>query len=492
MGAIANNWEDKLKNEILKEAFLEATSERKIEFIVNDKQNSYWDVNFKNGAVVVSHKKSIANISNLEYFDLAPKIPSPGLPLVTKMNLNSEQNQQHLQDNLEKINKATGENDWSFEADFAAIFPQLDKNSQDRLGDIYYREAMGALASCLEKKLQSETVKEAFNEAASAHKIIFRVNDKSPNYWNIKFENGNVVVDHKKSIANISNLEYYDLEKVIPTPGLSLVVKLDIEKYKEKLDEKLAELSQITGNDWAVEIDFDAIVPQLDEYARNSIGNIYYGQAFPALVSCIKTKLESESVKEAFNEATSERKVIFKVNDKQPSYWNIAFQNGSLVVSHKKSIANISNLEYYNLEEIIPVPGTFPLVAKLNIEKNRPVLDEHLQKISEATGQEYTFDDACLEALYPKLEDHSKARIGDVILKESMGYLAANLTKALKDEMVLEAFNEIATAHQITYKHQNPTPNYWAISFKDGVVVVSFQACANLSNLEYLNIESLL
>jgi len=412
---------------------------------------------------------------------------------VTKLNLNSEDNQTALRENLEKINKATGVDDWSLEVDFPAVLPLLDKYNQDKIGDLYYQNVLGSIAKCIEGQMKSETVKEAFNEATSAHKIVFRVNDKNPDYWKIKFENGEVIVEHKKSIANISNLEYYALEKIIPVPGLRLVVKLDLEKYRPTLDENLEIISQATGSgDWTFEADFDAICTQLDQYNQDNIGQLYYQNVMGSLAKCIKNKLESETVKEAFNEATSEKKVIIKVNDKQAKYWIIAFQNGALVVSHKKSIANISELEYYNLEEIIPVPGAFSLVAKLSIETSRPKLEEHMQAISTATGQEYTFDDACLETIYPKLNDYNKARIGPLMLDDVMSKLAANLTKSLKDEMVLEAFNEVATAHQVTFRHQNPTKNYWDISLKDGAIIVSFQDIANISNLEYFNIEPLL
>lgn len=98
-----------MKNELLKEAFIEATTSKRIEILCNDKLKDYWDIQFKDGGIIISHKKQIANISNLEYFDLAPIIPSPGIPLVAKVNLNNEKNQTKLQENLEKINTATGQ-----------------------------------------------------------------------------------------------------------------------------------------------------------------------------------------------------------------------------------------------------------------------------------------------------------------------------------------------------------------------------------------------
>lgn len=102
----------------------------------------------------------------------------------------------------------------------------------------------------------------------------------------MKFENGDLVVEHKKQIANISNLEYYDLEKIIPSPGLSLITKLNLEKNKEKLEEHLQELAEAVGNgEWALEVDFLSIVPQLDSNTQERVGDIYYQNVLHNLVS---------------------------------------------------------------------------------------------------------------------------------------------------------------------------------------------------------------
>jgi len=326
-----------------------------------------------------------------------------------------------------------------------------------------------------------------------ATKLFFKVNDKAPDYWQIKFQDGDLVVEHKKTIANLSSLEYFNLEAVIPSPGLSLVTKLNLEKNREKLEEHLQAIANIVGTgEWAFEADFLSLVPQLQQNSVERLGDIYYDQAMGYLVENFKKKLQQETTKEAFQEATSERKITFLINDKQNDYWEIAFKNGAVVVTHKKVIANLSSLEYFDIEKVLPVPGTFSLIAKLNMEQNREKLQENLERITKATGQEYTFDDASLEAVYSKLNDNNKERIGSLIYDQVLGYLASNFERSLKDEMVLEAFNEIATSHMITVEHKNPTPNYWAISFKNGNIVLTFQDMANLSAVEWFNIEPLL
>jgi len=259
------------------------------------------------------------------------------------------------------------------------------------------------------------------------------------------------------------------------------------------LDEALEEIAKATGTgDWSVEVDFEANLKQLDKYSQDHIGEIYYEQAIPNLAKNIKRNLESETIKEAFNEATSERKISIVVNDKQNGYWELTFKNGGLILSHKKSIANLSTIEYLELAKLIPVPGTLSLVAKLDIEKNREKLEEALQKIKEATGEDYSFDEASLEAIYPKLDKYNQERIGSTFYGDVLGNLAKNFERALKDDMVKEAFNEIATAHQVTVRCNPKLKGYWDIAFENGVVVVTFREIANISTIEYFNIEPLL
>jgi len=356
---------------------------------------------------------------------------------------------------------------------------------------------MSLLASNLEKVCKEETVKEAFIEATPENKIIFRVNDKIQTYWDCVFENGCLVIQHKKNIANVHELEYFNLIAIIPTPGLPLVTRLSLESHRKHMEENLEQITLLTGTgEWSFEADFEKIISQVpDKNFQNQIGDMYYNTCLSNVVGNLKRCLQSEITKEAFNEATSERKIIFRVNEKMKSYWEFLFENGALVLQHTKNICNIHEIEYFAIEKVIPVPGVFSLVARLEIEKHREFLQEALEKIKAATGEEYSFDEACLETLHKKIDPAHASQLGSIFLKSALANLASNLEKALKDDMVKEAFNEVATAHQITFAvDTNPKSNaWWSLAFQNGVVVVTCKpGIANMHELEYLNIEKLL
>jgi len=399
-----------------------------------------------------------------------------------------------LEQNLQKINTATGESDWSVEVDFEKILPLLDARTQNTVGDLYYSNALEFLATNIEKALQVETIKEAFNEATSQHKIIFRVDDKAPSYWNIKFESGAVVVSHKKNIANLYELGSIQLADIIPSPGLPLITRLNVEQSRERLEENLEKIRTITGeSDWAVEVDFEKAIKASPNQLK-TIGTLYYSDVLDYLVQNLQRTLANETTKEAFLEATSQRKIIIRVseNPKETNYWKLIFENGSLVIQYKKDIANLYEVGSFNLAAVMPVPGVLTLLARLNIQESQERLQEHLEVIKQATGEEYSVDDACLEACFKAMEENNKNRVGATLLDSAMEQLASNIKKSLADEMVKEAFNETATAHQITFR-PDPKVNYWQIKFENGMVVVLFNPrISNLYELGSYNIEKLL
>jgi len=311
------------------------------------------------------------------------------------------------------------------------------------------------------------------------------VEDKKVNaYWTVKFEDGALAVTHKKNICNVYELGSYNLEDIIPSPGLPLVTRLDIDKHRENLEENLEQIRTITGeSDWTVEIDFEKALQACPDQLK-TIGCTYYKEVLGYLVSNLKKTLAKEATKEAFLEATNQRKIEIRVstNPKENKYWTIIFENGALVLVHKKNICNIYEVGSFDLVAIMPVPGILSLVARLNIQDSQEKLAEHLEAIKEATGEDYTVDDASIETVYKALaNENDKSNIGRTFYDEALAYLARNLKKSLADDMVKEAFNEVATAHQITFRPDAKAPNYWNIKFENGVVVLIFKP--NLSNL---------
>jgi len=258
------------------------------------------------------------------------------------------------------------------------------------------------------------------------------------------------------------------------------------------LRESLEKINNATGKEFEFEADWNAVVPQLDAGTKDRIGELYQKDVMTQLASNIERICKDETTKEAFFEATSANKIVIRVNDKAASYWIVRFDNGALIVEHKKSIANLYELGNFNIVAVLPVPGVLSLPARLNIQQNQEALQGHLEAITKATGEDYSFDDSCLENVYKALES-GKERVGELILKDAMRYLADNLTKALTDDMVKEAFNEVATSHQITFRTDVKAANYWAIKFENGNVVVVFKPnVANMYELGNFNIEKLL
>jgi len=259
------------------------------------------------------------------------------------------------------------------------------------------------------------------------------------------------------------------------------------------LKESLERINTAVGKEFEFECDWSSIVPQLDANNKDRIGELYQKDVMKALADNIERFCKDETSKEAFYEATTANKIIIRINDKAAGYWIIKFDNGSVVVEHKKSIANLYEIGNFRLDQVMPVPGVLSLPARLNIQQNQEALQEHLETITTAAGEEYSFDDSCLETLYKAVDAGVKDRIGETFLREAMKHLADNLKKALVDDMVKEAFNEVATAHQITFRPDPKSSSYWAIKFENGVVVVIFKpSIANMYELGNFNIEKLL
>jgi len=263
------------------------------------------------------------------------------------------------------------------------------------------------------------------------------------------------------------------------------------------LQENLEEIKNITGeSDWDVEVDFEKAIKASPDQLKQ-IGTTIYDEALTQLVRNLKKTLEKEIVKEAFNEAATQKKIVFKVvdNPKENRYWFIQFENGALVVNYRKNIANMYEIGNFDIPSVLPVPGVLNLVAKLNIQSNQEALQGHLETIKNASGEEYSIDETCYEVIYKVLpNERDKNQMGSTFLNDAMQHLANNLKKSLADDMVKEAFNEIATAHQITFRPLDAKASgYWNISFENGLVVVGFKTnLANLYELGNFNIEKIL
>ena len=64
-------------------------------------------------------------------------------------------------------------------------------------------------------------IHEAFLDALSSHKLIFRINEESEGYQHVLFENGCLVIQckHDRFWTNISNISSLKIEEIIPGDG---------------------------------------------------------------------------------------------------------------------------------------------------------------------------------------------------------------------------------------------------------------------------------
>jgi len=76
---------------------------------------------------------------------------------------------------------------------------------------------MKQLTDNLQKALADEMVKEAFNETCTGKQIILRPNTdpKANKYWDIKIENGNLVVIFKPSVGNLYEIGNFKIDTLL-------------------------------------------------------------------------------------------------------------------------------------------------------------------------------------------------------------------------------------------------------------------------------------
>jgi len=215
--------------------------------------------------------------------------------------------------------------------------------------------------------------------------------------------------------------------------ALPLIIRKGIRDNEVFLKENLEKINKAVGKEFEFEADWATVVPLLDPQNKDKIGELYQKDVMSHLAQNIIQICKNETTKEAFVEATSASKIIVKPNEKIPGYWSLRFENGALVVEHKKQIANLYEISNFNIVAVLPVPGVLSLPARLNIQHYQEHLQQHLETITKAAGEDYSFDDSCLETVYKALEGGYKEKVGELILNDALSQLANNIRKRLED-----------------------------------------------------------
>ena len=135
-----------MKDGMIKEAVMDALTNNKIIFRINENSEGYQQLLIENGILVVQckHDRFWTNIGNITSVKLETIIPSDGLPMTLKKNIRDSAKK--LDENLNRIEKASGKV-FTFETDYADVYEKADKSYKDRVGEILQDSYLSNIAS---------------------------------------------------------------------------------------------------------------------------------------------------------------------------------------------------------------------------------------------------------------------------------------------------------------------------------------------------------
>ncbi|KAK5579658.1 hypothetical protein RB653_009343 [Dictyostelium firmibasis] len=485
------NIEKRCKNEITLESFNEATTNARFSFRHCPKQTTgYWSWSFDNGDIVISFK-SVCNISDNANFDFIKVLPVPGV-FSLAARLNMKENQEKFDNSFERIKQVTNI-DWSYDQEsLEQVYPTLEDRNKEILGDIF-SQVFKYIADNITNRCKNEIALEAFIEATSNAKIVLRSNSKlAGTYWSWSFEKGDLVVTFK-SICNISDNANFDFIKVLPVPGVfSLAARLNMKESLEKFESSFQRIKQVLHNDWSYdESSLEQVYPTLEEHNKLRVGEIFSEVIKFVADNIVKRCSKEEMVLEALVETVTNSKIVFRSNPKLTgTYWSWSFENGDLVITFK-SICNVSDNVNFDFVKILPSPGVLTLASRINLKENQEKIQESFEKMKLVLNSDWSYDESSLEQVYPKLEEHNKPRVGEV-LAEIIRYISQNIVKRCADELVREAFIECVSNSKIIFRFIEKQPSYWIWNFEGGNLIVSFKSISNISDNANFNFETLL
>jgi hypothetical protein len=409
------------------------------------------------------------------------------MSLVQRKNL--KENDEKLQESMQKIKDATGEQDWAMEIDWGSVYSTYQLG--DRPGDTIYDSCMSALASNIESLCKNEDAKNALNTAVNQHKIIFTVDKKASSYWSEKINNGCIEIGYKGSICNVYDLgnsieglltvNYEDVD-------MPLKLKKNIDEVQEKHEELKEKLRDATGRDFTLKIEWaQMITDHMDKNYPGSFGSTLLESCFEGLVSNIVRVCTNEAYpgKDAFNEHASSGVIIFNSNKndkKAPSYFATKFENGDLVVSFKYICntydigSNIPELMTVEYEEV-----KMPFLTRKSLAEKEEKKEEYMGIINEATGRTMELHVDWPKMLPFMIKDSRPDYVGSTLYESVLEGLSSNIKKLCEDDMGKEAFNESVTSGKIvlTTWDDKKASGYVKESFDNGDAVIAFKTICN-------------
>eukprot|EP00026_Physarum_polycephalum_P007882 Phypoly_transcript_07952.p1 GENE.Phypoly_transcript_07952~~Phypoly_transcript_07952.p1 ORF type:complete len:295 (+),score=60.85 Phypoly_transcript_07952:680-1564(+) len=278
---------------------------------------------------------------------------------------------------------------------------------------------------------------------------------------------------------------------------LPMTVRKNIRDSEPDRDKTMAEINKVCGRDMTFVPDFDTNFALFKGGRQERIGDIYHKELLPAILELLQKQLKEPLVKQAFDQTVTKNEIRIKIGavnrdetKGQSSYIDVFFEDGALVLKHTPELSNVGDIARYNLGIVrgLHQSSSLPIIVRQNLEANKGKKDEAVAKISAATGNTWTFDEACMADVWAAYEknpkwDRYKEQMGSFFYKEALPNLASNLEKLCKDDMVKEGFNEMFTGKTIVFRFVPNLPTYWVPACEGGKLIVQFKDLCNFGHL---------
>lgn len=249
--------------------------------------------------------------------------------LSLKLRKNLRDNTEKLNDNLGRIERATGIK-FHFEVNFGELLHDLQGHERyedfaERFGDVVYDSYLSDFAYNVERFASTELLKEHFVKVLSAKSTLgFRVLplgtklEGKSTYSRTKVEDGVLYLDvpFDRMWSNTSELGT-DLIDSLNDAGeeksaLSLEQQRNINESKAKLEEHLKEIEGYCGIKFDVEVDFAAIaaiLPSDCSYIER-LGDVVYDYYMGGISWNFRHQMQDDMVKEATVDAFGDKHTI--------------------------------------------------------------------------------------------------------------------------------------------------------------------------------------
>jgi len=293
-----------------------------------------------------------------------------------------------------------------------------------------------------------------------------------------------------------------------PAGKLPLIARKDIrDNYNEKIDELKQRIKEYLGEDYEFIVDFQEIYPKVDlneSYQAENPGTIAYRalESFVDQLASTTEKGDKKTSVDFFNQVVSSRKINIVITKECSSYSGCRVKDDVFEILFKEgSYGTNSGYACGDLEKELDKSfsannkGALPLAAKKGYEDDflakKEKLEEEIFEELLDTKITLTYDPEEIWRVaveqHDKLKRNEKEKIDLDHIARNMGaapyayfdgFLSMLKYKFKQDDMMVEAFNDECTAHEIKFivVPQNPGlskgRSYNDAIFEDGRLVI--------------------